>query len=102
MAGGGIILLGLFSQDQDAPIAGRSLATGMHGGTIYVREYVPEYQLADNLLVEKADDEDRKLIEKYVRRFCEEFDEDIAKILDTDFLRIKPKSHRPYGNLYVG
>jgi len=102
MAGGVIILLGLFSQHKETPIAGRSLATGMHGGVIYVRGHVPEYQLADNLVVEDADAEDRKIIEKYVHTFCQEFDEKEDEILDTDFVRIKPKSHRPYGKLYIG
>lgn len=45
MAGGIILLLGMFSDKPDAPVAGRSLGTGMHGGVIYVRGEVPEDQL---------------------------------------------------------
>ncbi|KUJ95383.1 MAG: hypothetical protein PWR24_1564 [Desulfonauticus sp.] len=101
MAGGVIIVLGLFSKHPEAPITGRSLATGIHGGSIYVRGGVPEYQLSSNLLVEEATAEDMELISKYVHNFCKELNKDPEPILKEKFIRIRPKSHRPYGNLYV-
>jgi glutamate synthase domain-containing protein 3 len=101
MAGGIIILLGLFGAESSAPIAGKCLATGIHGGTIFVRGQIPEYQLADNLLVQEADAEDLKMIEGFVDNFCREFGKDKSMIMDSVFLRIRPRLLRPYGNMYV-
>jgi len=101
MAGGILIVLGAFSQDKVAPNTGRSLATGIHGGAIYVRNGVPEFLLADNLRVEKATGPDQELIEKYVRNFGQELGVEVEGLLKDDFIKITPKSHRPYGNLYV-
>ena len=58
MAGGIILLLGLFSGKRDAPIAGRSLGTGMHGGVIYVRGEVESSQLGPGLAAAPVDEED--------------------------------------------
>lgn len=101
MAGGVIILLGMFGETNDAPVAGRCLGTGIHGGTIFVRGQISEYQLADNLLVEEADADDRKLIESHVDDFCREFGKDKSGIMDSGFIRIRPRLLRPYGNMYV-
>ncbi len=101
MAGGVIILLGMFGVPSEAPIAGRCLATGIHGGTIFIRGQIPEYQLADNLLVEEADAEDREMIAGFVRSFCAEFGKEESEIMDSEFLRIRPRLLRPYGNMYV-
>ncbi|MBF0481566.1 MAG: hypothetical protein HQK81_01925 [Desulfovibrionaceae bacterium] len=101
MAGGAIVLLGMFSGNASAPIAGRSLGTGMHGGVIYVRGGVPAEQLGPHLKTEAAGDEDRALLSKHVTAFAEAFGLDAKAILDAPFVRVKPFSHRPYGNLYV-
>jgi glutamate synthase domain-containing protein 3 len=101
MAGGVILLLGMFSKKPYAPVCGRSLGTGMHGGTIYVRGKVPAEQLSFNLSEEPADADDRKIIAELVSDFAAEFDENPQRILDADFYKLKPISHRPYGNMYV-
>ncbi|MFP4168524.1 MAG: hypothetical protein ACLFSY_06710 [Desulfonatronovibrionaceae bacterium] len=101
MAGGVIILLGLFGVKSDAPIAGRCLGTGIHGGTIFVRGQISEYQLAENLLVEEAGAEDLDLIDGFVTNFCREFGQDRSAVMDSTFLRIRPRLLRPYGNMYV-
>ncbi|MDQ7031314.1 MAG: hypothetical protein Q9M37_01150 [Desulfonauticus sp.] len=101
MAGGILIVLGMFSQDKIAPITGRSLATGIHGGIIYIRDGVPDTQLSFNLKVEEIDEQDSVLIHKYVSNFASELGLDAEEIMDARFIRIRPKSHRPYGNLYV-
>lgn len=101
MAGGAIILLGLFTGKPDAPICGRSMGTGMHGGVIYVRGQVPTEQLGPNLKTEPVDEEDMKLITANLEQFCKEFGVDLKTILSEPFQRVKPFSHRPYGNLYV-
>lgn len=102
MAGGAIILLGMFTNMTDAPIAGRSMGTGMHGGAIYVRGGVPDEQLGPHLKSEPADAEDMAFITTNLELFAKEFGVDLRTILAEPFQRVKPFSHRPYGNLYVG
>ena len=102
MAGGAIILLGLFSGKPWAPITGRSLGTGMHGGVIYVRAEVPEEQLGPGLRAQPVDDDDLPFLREQVEHFARELSCDAAAILDSRFVKVRPVTHRPYGNMYVG
>lgn len=102
MAGGVIILLGLDTQYPAAPLAGRRLGTGMHGGRILVRGQVPPELLGDGLLMDRADGDDQALIETQVRAWAEIFGHDADSALAVPFSRIRPASGRPYGNLYTG
>lgn len=101
MAGGIILLLGMFSGKRDALIAGRSLGTGMHGGVIYVRGEVPGEQLGPGLAATPVDEEDMVEIRALVADFALEFGLSAQEILKGSFVKIRPFSHRPYGNLYV-
>jgi glutamate synthase domain-containing protein 3 len=101
MAGGIILLLGMFSDKPDSPIAGRSLGTGMHGGVIYVRGDVPKDQLGPGLHSQPVDSEDLKIIKNLVKDYAKELKLDSKDILSENFVKIRPFSHRPYGNLYV-
>lgn len=101
MAGGSIILLGLLTDKPYAPICGRSLGTGMHGGVIYVRGAVPETQLGPNLVSEPVDESDKVRVREAVSDFAKEFGLDAQQILSEPFFKVKPFSHRPYGNMYV-
>ncbi|WP_207263483.1 hypothetical protein [Desulfovibrio sp. Huiquan2017] len=101
MAGGIILLLGMFSDKPDAPVAGRSLGTGMHGGVIYVRGPVPEDQLGPGLTATPVDADDLNVIEGLVNEYAKELKLDSKAILSENFVKIRPFSHRPYGNLYV-
>lgn len=101
MAGGIILLLGMFSDKPDAPIAGRSLGTGMHGGIIYVRGEVPVTQLGPHLHSQPCDESDLKIIREIVKDYAKELKLDAKAILSESFVKVRPFSHRPYGNLYV-
>lgn len=101
MAGGIILLLGMFSDKPDAPITGRGLGTGMHGGVIFVRGTVPEHQLGPGLRAQPVNAEDLETIRELVRDYATELDLDPEAILDESFTKIRPFSHRPYGNMYV-
>nr|WP_319543960.1 hypothetical protein [uncultured Pseudodesulfovibrio sp.] len=101
MAGGIILLLGMFSDKPDAPVAGRSLGTGMHGGVIYVRGNVPENQIGPGLNAQPVNSEDLKIIEDLVKDYANELKLDSTEIMSENFVKIRPFSHRPYGNLYV-
>lgn len=102
MAGGIIVLLGMYSQRPNMPIAGHSLGTGMHGGVIYVRGGVPEQQLGPNLGFEETDEADMEQISRIVKDYARELGLDAKEILAEKFVRIRPKTHRPYGNMYIG
>lgn len=102
MAGGAIILLGMHSVKPDAPLTGRSLGTGMHGGVIYIRGQVPDHQLGPGLSAEPVTDEDLEFLRNHLADYCQELGLDLEAIMAEPFMRIKPYTHRPYGNMYVG
>jgi glutamate synthase domain-containing protein 3 len=100
MAGGVLILLGMFSDDQEKPLHGFRFGTGMHGGVIYVRGGVDESKLAMEVGVFELTEEDREELEEYLRDYCKDFKLDLKEVLKEKFIKIIPKSSRPYGNMY--
>lgn len=100
MAGGVLILLGMFSDDPQKPKHGYRLGTGMHGGVIYVRGEVIEKNLANEVGVFPLTTEDRKELEGYLKEYCRDFKLDVKEIFKEEFVKIVPKSKRPYGNMY--
>lgn len=98
MAGGIIILLGI---NINRRIAGDFLATGMHGGVIYVRGKVDEYQLGREVKIFKSEDNDIEKISSYVERFAGYFGLHYNEIMKEDFYKIVPITNRPYGKLYA-
>jgi glutamate synthase domain-containing protein 3 len=76
----------------------------MHGGVIYLRGSVEESQVGDQVEISPVDDADRAVLADYVTRFLERFPEtEMTKeeILASGFVRLTPRSRRPYGNLYA-
>lgn len=101
MAGGVIILLGMHTIYPERPIAGLFLGTGMHGGVIYIRGKIKESQLGLGLKPHPLDGSDEKLLEGYLKEYCEDFGLELSEILKEDFIKIIPSTHRPYGKLYA-
>lgn len=100
MAGGVLILLGMFTDDPDKPKHGLRLGTGMHGGVIYVRGGVDEERLSREVGIFPLTDDDRTDLDLFLTEYCADFGLDLAEILAEPFVKILPKSRRPYGNLY--
>ncbi len=100
MAGGTIIVLGYGLEDHESPVS-RHVASGMFGGTIYVRGAITEAQLGKGALMKKADQCDIEAVYPYLEEFAAEFDLDLQKIVDAPFSVIVRAAERPYGNLYV-
>ena len=100
MAGGVLILLGL-DRPSDTPIAGPYLATGMHGGVIYVRGEVDERQVGVEVGVLETDEDDERVLGEILGEYCNDFGLDLSEIMSRPFAKIIPVSHRPYGNLYA-
>jgi glutamate synthase domain-containing protein 3 len=84
------------------PLTGNYLGTGMHGGVMYLRTKVDEWQLGAEVGVTyDLQDEDWRLLREAIEEFAAEFDLDAEEILDATFCKLWPKSKRPYGNLYA-
>ena len=103
MAGGRIVLLGLLSTDpnEDRPICGSYLGTGMHGGVIYVRGEVEPFRLGAGLSCEPIDETDREELSDCIRSFAEDYSLDLESIMDGTFYKVFPATHRPYGSMYA-
>ncbi len=101
MAGGTLILLGMFSQHPNWPIVGDYLATGMHGGRIFIRGDVDPYLCGIEVKIEEANEEDRSYIEELLEEFTRDFGLDLKEIMGEKFTKITPKGRRPYGSLYA-
>ncbi len=100
MAGGVLILLGMFTDDPSKAKHGYLFGTGMHGGVIYVRGGVDESRLAKEVGVFDLDDSDRKDLEGYVKEYCRDLKLDADEVFKERFVKIVPRSKRPYGNMY--
>lgn len=100
MAGGRLIVLGL-DLDENEYHKSDFIGTGMHGGVIYLRGKVEDYQLGKEVSQVEPDGNDMDIISNYVVKFAEYFGNDVNEILDKKFIKLLPLSHRPYGNLYA-
>lgn len=100
MAGGIQILLGL-DLEPGEEIVGDFCGTGMHGGVIYLRGTVEEHKLGKEVKIVALDEDDKAVIEKYVRKYADYFEQDAAEILAHQFSKLIPYNTRPYGNLYA-
>lgn len=98
MAGGILIVLRLGS-DEDVP--SNYIGTGMHGGVIYLRGGIKEYQLGKEVSPLPLDDKDREVLDRYVREFSGHFGFKAQAILKSKFVKLLPLTHRPYGRLYA-
>jgi glutamate synthase domain-containing protein 3 len=100
MAGGYLILLGL-NAGKNKPVVGDYIATGMHGGKIYIRGKFDSSCLGKETKPFDLDEEDKKIITPLITNFCKEFGYDIKEIMNEKFTKLIPVSKRPYGRHYV-
>lgn len=98
-AGGIILVLGLNTQGK--PVVHNFPCTGMHGGKLILRGDVSGLSFPGQVTARPASPEDFKLIETYVRIYCELFGGDCAQILDAPFTVVSPDSSNPYKQMYV-
>ncbi|HMK47724.1 MAG TPA: hypothetical protein VK436_13950 [Methanocella sp.] len=101
MAGGVMVLLGLNTTD-GCPMAGDYVGSGMHGGVVYIRGDVEDRYLARDVRKTELDDADRARLEPLVKEYCQHFGYDYKTAMDSKkFIKLVPRSSRPYGNLYT-
>jgi glutamate synthase domain-containing protein 3 len=101
MAGGLLVLLGKHTQFADQPLVGAFCGTGMHGGAIFVRGEVEEWQCGKEVGIFAADEDDMARLRPVLAEWCEVFGESLDEVLSVPFTKLVPASHRPYGKLYA-
>lgn len=100
MSGGTVVLLGLNLAEGERYTAD-FMGTGMHGGRIFVRGRVDPSQVGKEVGLAEPEPAEQEQIEAAVRRYTELFGGDPAEILARPFVKLYPKSLRPYGRLYA-
>ena len=95
MAGGKVVLFGLGFERHRM----RYIGTGMHGGAIYIGGRVEPYQVAKEATFGEMTEDDWKFLEGVAGLYSKEFG--VENPLENDFVKVVPKSKRPYGSLYV-
>ena len=102
MAGGTLILL---NRNQASElVAGNSegtLATGIHGGEIYIFGYdIPSYLIGIGAQVVEPEQDDLKNVHSLVEEFCQYYDLKAAPLLDRQLMKIVPQGSRPFAQFY--
>lgn len=100
MAGGILILLGLNLAEGEHHQA-KFIGTGMHGGVIYLRGSVEDYQLGKEVGTAQLDEQDCLILKQLVGEFAGHFSYHAAEILKQRFIKLYPRWLRPYGRLYA-
>lgn len=100
MAGGVIIVFGQSDEEVQPPAAGYC-ATGMHGGIMYLRGKVPSENFSSTVVVEECNKDDLAFVQRYADTFTQVFGHGPGALRAEDFVKVRPASARPYGNLYV-
>ena len=100
MAGGIMILLGLDLREGEGHRA-NYIGTGMHGGVIYLRGKVNNFQLGQEVGIAELDEQDYPNLERYVGEFASHFGYGAKEILSHRFIKLFPLYLRPYGRLYA-
>jgi glutamate synthase domain-containing protein 3 len=100
MAGGVLVLLGLNLGEGESHRA-KYIGTGMHGGVIYVRGNIADYQLGREVGIAELEKNDNDTLRNYIVEFAGEFGYDAEEILKHKFIKLYPRWLRPYGRLYA-
>ncbi|HIE09752.1 MAG TPA: hypothetical protein EYP65_07885 [Armatimonadetes bacterium] len=100
MAGGILIVLGITGRP-GRPITGDYVGTGMHGGLIFIRGEVDPFLFGKEVGIGEITEEDRAVLREEIENFSRYFGLPAEEILSSPFVKLYPKSHRPYGRLYA-
>lgn len=100
MAGGIMVVLGLNLKEGEKHRT-NYIGTGMHGGVIYLRGNINDYQLGKEVGIAEINEEDYSKLERLVDEFSVHFSHDSKEILKNKFIKLFPLYLRPYGRLYA-
>lgn len=98
MAGGVILVLNLNGAERPTE---DYLATGMHGGKIYIRGDFDRAVMSKNIKAEECSPEDINEIRELVSEYTRLFGGDCDIILSERFTKITPVSNRPFKDVYT-
>ncbi|MDY6854225.1 MAG: FAD-dependent oxidoreductase [Thermodesulfobacteriota bacterium] len=102
MAGGTLILLN--REEKKVMVCGESdktLATGIHGGEIYIFGYdVPQYLLGIGAYMEEPTEQDRERLKEIIDEFSICFQLDPGPLFNRQILKIRPMGRRPFAKFY--
>lgn len=98
-AGGIIVVLGL-GEEGHCPV-GSFVATGMHGGKMYLRTTHLPPDLPRQVNASDADEIDLAALRPAVEAYCVHFGGDAAALLRDHYYVITPNTSTPYKQLYV-
>jgi glutamate synthase domain-containing protein 3 len=103
MAGGRIIVLNQFFEDNPPTRQSYFIGTGMHGGVIYIHGDVDLQQIGYEVAIATPDEDEIDFIAEKVRQFSRIFGLPDAsdRLKDVPFIKLYPKSARPYEMLYA-
>jgi glutamate synthase domain-containing protein 3 len=73
----------------------------MHGGAIYLRGGVSDFQLGREVGRAELTEADRKVVTVLVGQFGDHFGLDAQEIMKQEFTKLFPRWLRPYGRLYA-
>jgi glutamate synthase domain-containing protein 3 len=73
----------------------------MHGGLIYIRGTVDDYQLGKEVGTAELEQKDYQILNPLIAEFCKHFDYDNEMIMNRNFIKLYPRYLRPYGRLYA-
>lgn len=100
MAGGVLVVLGLTLRQGEHHVAD-FIGTGMHGGVIYIRGELADYQLGQEVGQVPLEESDYTLLMELIDEFGAHFGVNTETVLSQPFTKLVPLSSRPYGRLYA-
>lgn len=98
MAGGLVVM---FRNNDEKPYAEMGLASGIHGGEIFIRGVIEDWTLGIGASARPASVEEREEISRYILEFSKYFEMDPKHLLDSEYTRIAPVSARPFAGKYT-
>ena len=102
MAGGTLILLN--RNNRQTMVCGESdktLATGIHGGEIYIFNYnAPDYLLGIGAVIVEPTNEDRLKLITIIQNFASDFNLAPEPLINRAFIKIIPVGSRPFAKFY--
>jgi len=99
MAGGKVVVLNLNNR-KPSPV-GNSVGTGIHGGVIYVRGTVRQYQLGPGAIFADIDESDVNFLKIALNEYENDLDVNLNGITIKEFVKITKQGHRPFAKLYT-
>lgn len=100
MSGGVMVVLGL-NLDSHEYHPTHHLGTGMHGGVIYVRGRVDASYLGKEVGQAPLETADELLLHRLVQSYADTFGVDVERVFHIPFIKLMPRTKRPYGQLYA-